>query len=325
MEALARIHQLGGRGRIVYLRDGGDTDVLRTVVADLHVWRGLTTARIGLAGRPSDWLVASAPTPRAVRDAWGPQVVTIDLQAAIREVGMARTPSIGVMAGAVVTGAGGGSSQGRVAPPADAEVLNAAGIYPWLRTIVERERLDAIAVRCFDLIVALRTSSCLAFAYLNDEGIVAGCEGDLVSTVAMLWLRRLVGEMPWMANPVQLDPTQNVVRLAHCTVPLSSVRAYRLRTHFESGTSVGIQGDLPPGPVTLVRVGGVGLRDLWVVEGDGLPTEPRNDLCRTQLDVRVRRTDVGDLLTAPLGNHIVTIPGHHAERVRTWWSSFVAA
>jgi L-fucose isomerase-like protein len=228
------------------------------------------------------------------------------------------------MAGAVVAGAGGGS-HAVVAPPDDAEVLDAATIYPWLRTIVERERLDAIAVRCFDLIVALKTSSCLAFAKLNDEGIVAGCEGDLVSTVAMLWLRKLLKEMPWMANPVQLDGERNVVRLAHCTVPLSSVRGYRLRSHFESGLSVGIQGNLPPGPVTLVRIGGTDMRELWLAEGDGLPTEPRNDLCRTQLDVRLRGTDVGDLLTAPLGNHIVTVPGHHGDRVRAWWSSFVAA
>jgi hypothetical protein len=37
-------------------------------------------------------------------------------------------------------------------------------------------------------------------ARLNDEGTIAGSEGDLVSTVTMMWVRELLGEVAWMAS-----------------------------------------------------------------------------------------------------------------------------
>jgi hypothetical protein len=33
---------------------------------------------------------------------------------------------------------------------------------------------------------------------------------------------------------------------------------------------------------------------------------------------------VGDLLTHPLGNHLVLATGHHEQRLRAWWSMVVA-
>ena len=305
--------------------DAGAIQVVADAVHDATTWRELREARIGLVGDPSDWLVASSPSAATVRDAWGPEVVAIDLAASVLDVPLELTERVVSLAGSFATGAAGTAARAAVSGPGEPQILDAASVYPALRAIVERERLDAIAVRCFDLIRELSTSSCLAFAQLNDEGVVAGCEGDLVSTVAMLWVRRLLGSLPWMANPAQVDQTLNVVRLAHCTVPLTGVSAYRVRTHFESGLSVGIEGDLAPGPVTLVRIGGVDMRDLWLAEGDGLRTEARDDLCRTQLDVRLIGSDVRELLSSPLGNHIVMVPGHHGERLRRWWETFVAA
>ena len=46
-----------------------------------------------------------------------------------------------------------------------------------------KERLDAVAVRCFDLVTARGTTGCLALSALNDAGRVAACEGDLASAV----------------------------------------------------------------------------------------------------------------------------------------------
>ena len=71
-----------------------------------------------------------------------------------------------------------------------------------------------------------------------------------------MWAHELLELTPWMANPAQLDPARNMLWLAHCTVPRSLVESYRLRSHFESGLGVGIQGALPAGPVTLLRIGG---------------------------------------------------------------------
>jgi L-fucose isomerase-like protein len=319
LEALARVRQLGGRGRICYLRDPGDAEGLSRVAAaahDLAVRRSLHEARIGLVGEPSDWLVASSPDPEVVRATWGPRVVRLDVAEVIRRHALAPTTGL---APAVAAGAT------AVAGPDPERISEASRVHPVLRDLVTAERLDALTVRCFDLVSELRTSSCLALAELNDEGVIAGCEGDLVSTVTMLWIHRLLGRLPWMANPARVDEATNAVLLAHCTVPRTLVERYRLRTHFESGIGVGLSGDLPPGDVTLVRIGGLRMDELWLAEGTSVATEPREDLCRTQLEVRLERGSVADLLRAPLGNHLVLVAGHHADRMLGWWETTIAA
>ena len=68
----------------------------------------------------------------------------------------------------------------------------------------------------------------------------------------------------------------------------------RTTTHFESDRGVAFKGAVPPGAVTLLRVGGRALDRLWVEEGyvlddrqaQGTGTEWSPQLCRTQVGVR---------------------------------------
>ncbi len=101
------------------------------------------------------------------------------------------------------------------------------------------------------------------------------------------------------------------------------VERYRLRSHFESGQGVGIQGDIPLGPVTLLRIGGTGLGELWLADGEVLSRGDAEDLCRTQVDIGLTIGDVSELLHAPLGNHIVLIRGHHGARLEGWWETML--
>jgi L-fucose isomerase-like protein len=181
-----------------------------------------------------------------------------------------------------------------------------------------------VAVRCFDLVLRQRTTGCLALAHLNEQGIIAGCEGDLVATVALLWLDRMIGRIGWMANPSRADVNRGILSLAHCTVPRTLSGPYRLRSHFESGLGVGIQGTIPPGPVTLVRIGGEHMERLRAIHGHLLRNTDHPDLCRTQVEVEVGRDAVQDLLTQPLGNHLVVVPGHHAAVLERWHRAMIA-
>jgi L-fucose isomerase-like protein len=199
-------------------------------------------------------------------------------------------------------------------------------VYLALKETVEQYKLDSVTVRCFDLVLDLETTGCFALAQLNDEGIVAGCEGDVVSTLGQLWVHELVGEIPWMANPAQVDETRNALWLAHCTVPRTIVEDYCLRSHFESGLGVAIQGQLPAGPVTLLRIGGRNLDRLWLAEGELLQAGSAENLCRTQAEIRLHADyDVRELLRAPLGNHVVLFAGHHLARLQTWHQTIIKA
>ena len=140
----------------------------------------------------------------------------------------------------------------------------------------------------------------------------------------MLWLHHMLGAVPWMANPSRVDLERGVLNLAHCTVPRAAAGGYRLRSHFESGLGVGIQGTLATGPVTLVRLGGTRMERLRALDGELVRNTDHTDLCRTQVEVAIGRDALEDLLAHPLGNHMVLVPGHHAGRLRRWHEAVVA-
>ncbi|MDZ4654463.1 MAG: fucose isomerase [Coriobacteriia bacterium] len=320
LEVLARLQQDGGNGRILYLRGPKDDEGyarIAQVVDDLVARCALSGSRIGLIGDPSDWLVASSPAPEVVRETWGPEVVPIAMEELVVRIDAIGAADVAEAVASLTRGATG------VVEPTEAELTDVARVHAALRALVAEYELDALTVRCFDLVLDLETTGCFGLAELTDEGFIAGCEGDLVSTVGLLWAYTLLGEIPWMANPVQVDESANTLWLAHCTVPRTMVERYRLRSHFESGLGVGIQGELPLGPVTLLRIGGTRMERLWLAEGEIVRTGDAENLCRTQAEVRLCSGHVSELLHAPLGNHLVLVPGHHACRLRAWWEMFV--
>lgn len=321
LEVLARRQQDGTPGRIFYLRGPDDEAGLAEIAEaahDLEVRRAMTRARIGLVGAPSDWLVASSPKVATVRETWGPTVVPVDMEDVARRLEAISEAELEP----VVCDLEAGASE--VLEPAASDLEEAARIAVALKRLVADHRLDALTVRCFDLVQQRRTTGCFALAQLTDDGVIAGCEGDLVSTVGMLWARELTGGTPWMANPARIDPDQNTLWLAHCTVPRSLVSSYRLRSHFESGLGVGIQGSFPPGPVTLLRIGGRSMDRVWLAEGEILRNGDADNLCRTQAEIRlIRGGKVSDLLLAPLGNHLVVVLGHHLESLGRWCGDFM--
>ncbi len=319
LETLAAIQQSGGRGRIVSLTGhaGADRSALDEVVGDLRAIVTMRSARLGVVGGPSSWLVASSPDPEVVRRRWGPEVVTVE---PTRMIELTRTPvtPTGALARRFTS----------VADPAHTvdrrNVEHAMGVRSALLDVLDDDELDAVTVRCFDLLDDPGTSGCLALASLNDDGIVAGCEGDVPSALAMLWVRHLLGRPTWMANPAAVDIDRNELLLAHCTVAPSMVESFTLDTHFESGIGVGISGHFAAQPVTLIRLGGADLDRCWIAEGDIVSSGDEADLCRTQVTIELTSGDVGDLLTRPLGNHLVLVAGRHERRLRNWWSLVVA-
>lgn len=320
LEVLARLQQLGMRGRILYLAGPDDEAGLLAVdraVEDLAVGRALRSARIGMIGDPSDWLVASMPDAEVVRRVWGPEVVTVPLADVTAQLGTVPSSAVAEATRSLVEGAEG------VVEPAEADLDDASRVYVALKALAEEHSLDALSVRCFDLVVECKTTGCFGLAELTDGGVIAGCEGDVVSTLGLLWSRLLTGRTPWMANPSRVDERNNTLWLAHCTVPRGIVERYRLRSHFESGLGVGIQGDLAVGPVTLLRLGGAALDRIWLAEGEVTKTGAAEDLCRTQAFVRLTHGHVSELLEHPLGNHTIMIAGRHAARLRSWFERMV--
>ena len=161
---------------------------------------------------------------------------------------------------------------------------------------------------------------------------MAGCEGDIASAVGMVWLKTLIqGACAiWMANPARVEIATNTVVIAHCTVPRCLLSNYQITTHFESGKALSIQGDLHTGPVTLVRLGGWDLRKMWVAEGYARPYQPQDVhlsecMCRTKVQITLDAPyRAADLLTNPLGNHLLLVFGNHAQLLKQWHDDYIS-
>ena len=288
LEVLARLRQEGRRGSVCYLRDPGDGEGLARLaeaVCDAAVRHALLAARIGLVGEPSDWLVASAPAPATLARVWGPTVVPLPLEPLLADADGADTADAEAFARDFRAGAE------AVAGPADADLLAAGRVYARLRGMVDAERLDAVAVRCFDLVTRRATTGCLALARLSDEGVPAGCEGDLPATVTMLWLRRLTGEIPWMANPARLDPERGLLTLAHCTAPRKldgkNFEPVEIHTHYESDYGASPKVAMKMGQMTTNVVPDFESKK-WVGALGTVEANPFHDICRSQTDIAIK-------------------------------------
>ena len=63
--------------------------------------------------------------------------------------------------------------------------------------IVEADRLDCLAVRCWlELQKELRISPCVLLSELNNRGVAAACETDIGSAVTMQALALAAGAAP---------------------------------------------------------------------------------------------------------------------------------
>lgn len=275
--------------------------------------------RIGLIGKPSDWLVASSPDTQLIEERLGVQIIQVSIEELITDI--RKNPDQGSKVDIEALTEGANDIQ-----EATQNDLNEAGAtLQALRSIIKKYQLDAITVRCFDLVVELETTGCFALSQLLDEGLIAGCEGDLVSTIGMMAAQELTSQVPWMANPAQIDEVGNSFWLAHCTVPRTLVESYSIRSHFESGLGVGIQGFIEDGPVTVFRLGGEDIEKIWVSEGDIVARGNSEKLCRTQVEIKLSDGIISDLLNRPLGNHLVMVKGHMRSVIMRWFETEVSS
>lgn len=188
-----------------------------------------------------------------------------------------------------------------------------AGVYGFLKDIIGTHKLDALTLECFDMVNDHSVTACLSLALLNSRGIVAGCEGDLVSMLGMMLVRALTGKIPWMANISGFYAGR--VIMAHCTVPLSMVSKMGLVTHFETGKSAAIKGHIAGREFTLFRLG-MDLDKAYIARCQVIYRPDHSFACRTQTEIQLAETDMKLLLEHPLGNHHLLIPGDCVDLLR---------
>ncbi|MBP1614671.1 MAG: fucose isomerase [Bacteroidetes bacterium] len=270
--------------------------------------RILSNTRIGVLGTPSSWLIASNVDYFLAKRRWKVEYVDIPLERIYKQFDRITEGEVGQACADFAAKA----LACREASPED--LIKAMRLYRAVKNICEEEKLDALTLSCFKLIERTGTTGCLALSLLNDEGIVAGCEGDLQSIFTLLAIKALTGKIGFMANPSMVNTRNNEIVLAHCTIGTKLTEQYIIRNHFETESGIGIQGIMPTGDVTIVKCGGECLDEYYL--SSGRLTENTNyiNLCRTQIRVKMN-TSADYFLRNPLGNHHIVVQGNHEEAI----------
>ena len=301
LEILSYLRQQGKQGEILHGNPEYIASRIQLLCQVESAVKRLRKSRLGVIGKPSDWLIASQVDAECVQQKLGVELLDIPMSELLDTLAATPKPSL---------------TEHRDMPAVNEALPDACRIYEALKTIVQKHGLQGFTIRCFDLLDAVHNTGCWALAKLNAEGYIAGCEGDVPTMLTMMLLRALTGTSSFQANPASIHPETGEILFAHCTIPFDMVQRYELDTHFESGIGVGIRGFVPEGSVTICKVSG-DLSRAFVVEGELVRCQTKPDLCRTQLVVRLANpSDTEYFLTNPIGNHHVIIVGQHAEALK---------
>lgn len=307
MEILSFLNRAGWPGEILHgsaediadrLR-GNFVDEGKNHVREYDMGRILEGKKVGVVGRPSDWLISSDVSYNVAKERLGVEIIDIDIN---ELVALAANTDRRWLEGLDLKPLN-EPKFGRHIPEKDFD--RALDIYCSLKTIVKEHGLDGISLRCFDLLTALNNTGCMALAILNSEGIVATCEGDIPTLLTMCIAREKYGTSGFQANLSRIDGSQML--FAHCTVPLNIVSDYCYDTHFESGIGVAVHGILPAGPAKIFKLS-PDCSKMFLEDVNILENQYNNSLCRTQ--ILVDAPGLADyFLRTPIGNHHVIIPG----------------
>lgn len=308
MEMLTWIREMGDESIIIHGSVDETIEQIKYYYRVHIVRKKLRETNIGVIGYPSDWLIASGVNYIESQRRWGVNYNSIEfneLGSFIEEVNQGKANKI---ARDFIKNAY------DMKEASEKDVVEAARIYLALKAMCEEYKLNAITLRCFEIISQHNTTACLALSLLNSEGIICACEGDMQSAFSMVLLNILTDKKSFLTNPSRIDISKNEIILAHCTIPLCMTSKYTIRNHFESLMGVGIQGEMKNGPVTVFKCGGSNLDRYFVSSGQMLENLNDENLCRTQIKLHLDG-NVEYFLRNPIANHHMVIEGDYAKLI----------
>jgi L-fucose isomerase-like protein len=147
-------------------------------------------------------------------------------------------------------------------------------------------KLDALAVRCWpEFPTELGACVCSSLGRISDRGTVTTCERDVLGAVTMLVCEALGSDQNYLVDIVDLDASQNLIRLWHCGSAATKLAAdpANATQSIHCNRKLGVAGDFPlkTGEVTLFRIdrdvdpsNKTGLR-MVVSRGESIPAPNR--------------------------------------------------
>lgn len=309
LEMQSWIKGVGGISQILHGKPNYLKKRIEALSNIINVSKKLRKSTIGVVGFPSPWLIASDVDYVEVKRKWGITYKNIEISELSNLLSDIKTEEANEIACRFIK-----SSSG-MQEPKNEEVTEAARVYLAMKKLCSKNNLDAVTLKCFDVLERHNTTGCLALSLLNNEGIISGCEGDCQAVFSMYIAKLLTGDIPFMSNPSLIDHETNEIIFAHCTMATSITENYIIRNHFESLKGIGIQGEVKKGPVTIFKCGGTGLNKYFLSRGELLENLNNSGMCRTQLRIKLDES-VEYFFKNTIANHHLIIRGDHTDIIK---------
>jgi L-fucose isomerase-like protein len=264
--------------------------LLRHFLTVKQALKRLNGKRLGLIGEVSDWLIASAIPSDLLKAKFGIKLIIIPWnKLAHYSEFKASGPFLDSFSG-----------------EKHIDLTETAKVSELLTNTIQKWNLDAITVECFPLVKKDSVTACLPLAKFNNDGIPAGCEGDLTAIAGMMLCRELTGIIPWIANINKA--TDEVCMFSHCTIAPGLVSGFSIKTHFETGKGTAVEGSFKGDLITVFRFDNT-LSKAFIATANITGRPKSGTACRTQIEVKLTENEVKLLRQSPLGNHHLIFPG----------------
>jgi L-arabinose isomerase len=157
----------------------------------------------------------------------------------------------------------------------DTQIMDGVKAYLAMKKIVQDDKLDAIAIEDWNEIIGIPN---LGLSLLNEEGIPAGCEADVHTTVTMHLLALLTGKPAFHGELLGILKEEDALLIAHYGAGAPSLAASRDQISLEpdraSGKAVSVVYQVKLGPVTIASLTGRrGSYRMLIASGESIPAK----------------------------------------------------
>ena len=190
-------------------------------------------------------------------------------------------------------------------------------LYYAFRDLMNKYDAEGITVQgCMGIGQFVDTTACLAFALVNDEGLMAFCESDFIVIPSGILLRHISGKPAFLNDPTL--PHDGVVTCAHCHSPMRmngrDLEPTHIYTHFESDHGAATKVQYRKGQVVTNLIPDFD-SSKWVGFTGKIIDHPFYAICRSQYDCTIEG-DWEKLLKDMRGFHWMSCYGDYLREIQ---------
>jgi len=285
--------KLGARYLHVHTAPESADAKLRGALGPVSTIKRLRRTKLGLVGTRAPGFYTSDANELLLRRRLGVEIDYITLLELTSLADKAPTDKIDAALELLKANSGG------VCGPTLGELRKGAALYLAFLEVKQRFNVDVFSVKCWpEFAQFYGIGVCAIMSMLNNQAIMAGCEGDIYGTVTMIMENEITGGLPFFCDLISIDGESNTGVTWHCGAApkglANPAATPNLRQHsiIDGGDKKGLTNEFPlkPGRVTLARLSETRNNDgyrMLITTGTGLETPQllRGNPLRVKFDV----------------------------------------